>query len=406
MPSWKLVYPQLKLFRYIGIDQHMTKPCQPVLMLHGTLANHRTWEAMAGYFWNYGIDGLYALDMPEVQSGEPLHSTLDQLMQAIHVILDEQHPEAETLILIGHGAGGIVAYRYWQAFEEEARVSFLFSLAAPHNMTTFPLLREEMIRSAVRGGNPEDMRSTQSPPVDFSKIKALQGETSAVLVNIIGNQVEPNFDAVVRGLESSPQDDGIIMQGVGTAFDGIVRGLNLPEAVNWMVPLHPPLSHKDMNKDTRIAHAILSCLRGEYYRVTLKLVAIRLLGEDGGGLCGPIAFEINGSRMPADSVFHGLVNRLYVFEENVPPICTLSYPLDAMSGTIILHLKDLSNQRGRRRRMYTRVHLPLREADHTTHTMQDSEGSDFLWRIDCQRMPVVLEDPTIPPRPRLLSRGI
>lgn len=404
MSLWKLIHPPLKLFQYRGANTRTTKPCKPILMLHGTLASHRSWEYMAGQFWDYGINPLYALDIPEIQSGEAITQTFSQLAQAIQFLLDEEYAEANSIVLIGHGIGGILAYRYWQAFEDEARVSYLFMLATPHDMTIFPLLQEQMVRNPH--SSPVELKSTQSPPVDFSKIKALQGQSSTVLVNIMGKQIEPDFDAVVRGMDSPPPDDGMITQAVGMVFDGVVRGLNLPEAVNWTLPLKHPLGHRDMNKDPRVVKAILSCLRGEHFRIMLKLVAIRLLRDDGGGFSGPIAFEIDGNRMPPDSVFHGATNRLYIFDENVPPICTLSYPLGDMSGTIILHLKDLSDQRGRRRRMYSRLHIPLRETDRTTHTMQDSEGSDLLWRIICQLMPIALEDPAELPKRKPVPRGI
>jgi hypothetical protein len=56
--------------------------------------------------------------------------------------------------------------------------------------------------------------------------------------------------------------------------------------------------------------------------------------------------------------------------------------------------------------MYVRLHIPLVETNGTTHTMQDSEGSDYLWRIVCQQMPTVLVDPAVPEKKRTLSRGI
>lgn len=405
MQLWKLIHPHVNLFRYIGNSQAETKPCKPILMLHGTLASHRTWQIMAERFWEYGIEGLYAIDMPELQSSETIPTIFEQLTQAIHILLNE-HPEHDSVVLVGHGAGGIVAYRYWQAFEEEAKVAFLFMLASPHNTSVYPWLYEETVASNQTLAAKDLGKSTQSPAVEFTKVKAVQGNSSTVLVNIIGKQIEPDFDSVVRGLQSFSHDDRMLSQAVGNASDGVVQGFNLPEAVNWILPLHPPLEHRDMNKDNRVFEAILSCLRGEHYRVMLKPVAIRLVGDDGEGFSGPIAFEINGNRMPPDSVFHGVSNRLYIFDENVSPVCTLSYPVGQMSGTLILHLKDLSDQHGRRRRMYVRLHVPLREVDKTTHTMQDSEGSDFLWRLICQQMPSVLIDSALRQKSKEIPRGI
>jgi hypothetical protein len=56
--------------------------------------------------------------------------------------------------------------------------------------------------------------------------------------------------------------------------------------------------------------------------------------------------------------------------------------------------------------MYARLHIPLRTPDDAIHAIQDSEGSDFLWRVVSERMPVVLKDPSTPTEPEVLSRGI
>lgn len=402
---WTHIHPTLELYEYQGIpsDRAPIKLCQPILFLHSTLASHRSWDVMAEHLWHHGLNPLYALDMPEVQAGIPITETFEHLTQTIQYLLEQHHPNAEALVLIGHGAGGLVGYRYWQIFEDEARLSYLIMLATPHDSTVFSALREQNVRSNVN--SEVNLKTTASPPVDFSKIRALQGPTSTVLINIMGSQVGPDFDAAVRGdLET---EVGAITQSAGPTFDGVIRGLHLPEAVNLVVPLPPPLDHKDMNKDRRIADAILTYLQGRYYQVKLKLVGVRLHSDnDINGLSGPVAFEINGNWMPPDSVFQGVTDRLYLFEEHVPPICTLSYPVDNISCTITLHLKDLSDTYGRRRRMYVRLHIPLRETDSSTHTMQDSDGSDFLWRIVCQRMPIALKDPNIPEKNRQLSRGI
>ncbi len=404
MSSWKLVDPQLTLYRYAGSYVTDTGECKPMLMLHGTLASHRSWDVLAENLSAAGINKLYALDMAEVQHGTPIRETFEQVAHAIRVMLDDFHPQADQVVLIGHSAGALVAYRYWQIFEADARVATLFMLAAPHVTTVFHALGAE----TVQGAPPpkQEVWQTYSLPVDFTKITAVQGQLTTILVNIIGNQVGPDFDAVVRGMRSVTQTGGIIPHAVGPTYDGVMRGLYLPEAVNFVLPFRPPMDHKDINKDARVVDVILSCLKGEYYQVKLKLVAMRLVGEDQDHLSGPVAFEINGVQMPPDSVFQGVTDRLYLFEEHAPPICTLSFPVHDNSGTITLHLKDLSDQQGRRRRMFTRLHIPLREADSTTHTMQDSEGSDFVWRVICQRMPTTLKDPYAPEQPRRFSKGI
>ncbi|NDJ86048.1 MAG: hypothetical protein GYB66_09195 [Chloroflexi bacterium] len=402
---WQLTHPEMQLFRYHGAEEHQAKSCVPVLMVHSTLASHRSWEALAGQFWEAGVGDIYAIDVAEIQMGLPMDGGFDLLSRAIGFILGESETLYEALAVVAHGAGAVVAYRYWQAFEAEAGLSHLFLLGAPHHGTVFPLMRETTVSGDAMPAF-DGLVAHQNSASTFTKIESVQGQSSTVIVNFIGNQAGPDFDAVVRGLGSSTDRDGIISHAVGPNYDGLVQGLHLPEAVNLIVPLPPPLDHRDINKDHRVGDAILACLRGERYQLRLHLVGIRLRGEDVDGYSGPVAFEINGIRMPPDSIFHGVTDRLYLFDEHVPPICTLGYPSSAISGTITLHLKDLSNERRRRRRMYARLHIPLRTPDDAIHAMQDSEGSDFLWRVVSERMPVVLKDPSTPPEPEVLSRGI
>lgn len=406
MSFWESIQSDLQLFRYEGKPITQTlRECPPILMLHGTLSSHQSWKMLADQFWMYGLDSLYALDLPEIQTGQRFDQTYQQIAQTIDLLLNERHMDVAEVVIIGHGAGGIAGYRYWQHHDDRARISYLFMLGAPHSQTSFPLMPEQIVRGDP-STSPTSEKITYTPAVDFSKIKALQGPSSTVLINIWGDRVSPDFHGVAGGWRSTLTVEGVMMQAVGPTDDGIVRGLNLPEAINMTVPLRTRLGHKDLNKDSRVGETILACLRGEYYQVKLKLVGMRLRGEDGDGYSGPVAFEINGNRMPPDSVFHGLTERLYLFEEHVLPICTLGFSVESYSGTITLHLKDLSEQLGRRRRMYTRLHIPLRDSDSTTHTMQDSEGSDFIWRVVCQRMPVILHDPLAPDKSKPVTRGI
>jgi hypothetical protein len=286
--------------------------------------------------------------------------------------LSNQPPGETGVALIGYAAGGIAAYRYWLEYVEQSHLAYLFMLAAPHNRTVFPALREHFIRATT-----DDKRPFTGTFQNFSRIEAVYVQPSTVVVNIFGNSAGPDFD-------------------------GVIRGLRLPEAVNIVLPLH----HNALNRDRRVGEAIVRCLCGEFYQVKLKLVGLRMRREDADGLSGPVAFEIDRNRTPPDTLFHAVTERLYLFEEHVPPLCTLAYPASAKSATITVHLRDLSHSPGRRRRMYTRLHIPLAEDEGSIHSVQDSEGSEFVWRIVCQRIPATLRDPLAKAETPTVSRGI
>lgn len=400
---WQPVNTKLHLYEYSASPRHQAKTCRPILMLHSALSGLSSWEPMAEYFAAYGLEKLYALKISDLQRGVATEDSVEQVHAAIEFLLKQRHPKDGSVVVIGHGAGGLLGYRFWQRLQSTAHIEYLFMIATPHNTTIFPLLTEETVRNL----NPKaDPTVTQSLPVDFTKIRVQRPYSDTVLVNIMGHQVGPDWYGVLRGSRSTSHFDRIVTHDVGEVYDGLVQGLRLPEAINLIVTMRQQFDHRSLNKDKRVYDAILACLRGEYYQVKLRLVGLRLYGVDENRLAGPIAFEINGNRMPPDSIFQGIPERLYLFEESVPPLCTLHYEIGTVSSTITLHLKDLSNQRGKRRRMYTRLYVPLRHDNSISHTMQDSEGSDFIWRITCTRMPRVLDDPSIPEIKPARSKGI
>lgn len=355
--SWTCIHPKLGLYRYEGMAQRRSLPSKPILFLHGTLSSYRSWSKLAEQLWAEGANYIYAVDVESLHNAVTMPQFSVYLAEVIQFLLDVERGGESELALIAYAAGAVNAYRYWLEYADQSRLMMLFLIAAPHDRTTFPLLREIYINAGVENNQPRPSDTFQN----FTRVEAVQAQSSTVLVNIFGNLMGPDFD-------------------------GVVRGLRLPEAINQVLPL----DHQSLNKDQRVAKIILSYLQGEYYQVKLKLVGLRLRREDGEGLSGPVAFEVDRHRTPPDTVFQGITERLYLFEERVPPIYTMAYPVSASSATITLQLRDLSNVSSRRRRMYTRLHIPLKKDEGSIHSMQDSEGSDLLWRVTCQRMPIVL----------------
>ena len=356
--TWQAINPELKLYSYQEPGQ-VAEDGNPVLMIHSVMADHASWRPLAHQLAVAGMQDIYAIDIPEICNGSTYWaSALIQLHEAIEFLL-ANHPENDNIILTAFGVGGTLAYEYWQAWGDEARLAYLILIATPHAHTMFPDLTEKTIHGT--GADDTDQNyQTYTNPVDFNRIGAShRGQT--IVINIYGT-------------------------GVGLDFDGVVRSLWLPEAVNRIFPLR----HRELKKDERVTHFILECLRGNRYQVQLKLVGLQMRRADEDDHSGPVSFDVEGVRTPPDTVFKPMTDRLYLFEETVPPICTLSYPVSSVSAMLTLHLRDLSQTGNRRRRMYLRLHTPLIDGHSTAHTMQDSEGSDFLWRVVCKKMPTSL----------------
>ncbi|MCI0711592.1 MAG: hypothetical protein L0154_15665 [Chloroflexi bacterium] len=368
---WELVHSELNLYFYTCSVHHGAEKSMPILMLHSTLASHESWSQMAAYLCEAGASEIYAVDITEFQVESPnAKLTLSYLREVIFFIL-QNYPSYEQMGLVGYGAGGTLAYRYWQTWAEDKTLAYLFTIASPHSSTSFPLLEEQSFNASRNTG----LETTD--PIDYNRISAVQERSSTIVINMFGD-------------------------AVGVDFDGVVRGLRLPEAVNFVFPLR----HEQMNKDPRVVDILVECLRGERFMVKLKLVGMQMRRDDGDGRSGPVVFDVEGDRMPSDVVFQPITDRMYLFEEAVPPLCTLSYPIEDVSANITLHLRDMSTMSGRRRRMYIRLHIPLIHGDSTAHTMQDSEGSDLLWRIVCKQMPTVLGEAWYEKYSQQIIRGI
>lgn len=379
--QWQVIHRQLKLYGYVSGTRRLVKSSQPILMLHGTLAAHQSWNEMAEYLWTNGFESLYALDMEGLQANGPFGDVQRQVEQTIQYLLDDLHPRAETVTVIGHAAGGSVAYRYWQPLGDKARIGYLFMIAAPQQQTIFTVLKDYQMDPSTNKKNVA-ARATQTISMSFNRITSVQPTSSTTVVNMMGNL--PGHDL----------------------FDGVVRGIRLPEATNEIFYRDTRHLHRILPKDPEVFKTILSYLKGERYLVRLKLVGLRMLREDKKGYSGPVVFEIDGNLMPPDIFFEAITERLYLFEDRIPPMCTVSYPIENVSATITIHLKDLSDIQGRRRRMYTRLHIPLSDNESSAHAMQDSEGSDFLWRIVCKSVPSMIGDVKAPNFHDDLARGL
>jgi hypothetical protein len=355
--EWDKIEPHLRLYKYQQVS-HLAEDSKPVILLHSCLANHESLGTLAQYLTQGGVRDIYAADIMAIEDGLlTFDDAIKQLREVVQVILEE-HPDSSDVVMIGYGTGGMLAYNYWHVHGVRAHLAYLIMIATPHSGTVFSVLMEQ----SIRGSNPEQVDSYKhTSPIDFNRISMLSNRQNSVVINIMGD-------------------------GAGPDFDGVVRNLHLPEAVNKEFSLR----HEELHRSSEVANFILECLRGKRYQVKLKLVALQMRREDSPSFSGPVCFDIEGIRMPPDTIFEPIHERMYLFEEAIPPICTLSYPIQKHSAMITLHLRDLSQTGNRRRRLYVRLHTPLVNGSSTAHTMQDSEGSDFLWRIICEKMPTVL----------------
>lgn len=336
---WIKIEDDLSLFRYSS--RPTRRVSVPILLLHGPMTSHRTWDTLATYLSVNGLDTIYATDIDE---GALQKENLSFLNDVVEWLL-EQHQQ--QLVLIGHSTGGVLARRYLHRGNHSSEIIYLFSLASPHQQTYFSHI--------VYVPSEEPIPAT-------SYVRTPDIPQKTFMINIFGSKIRADFD-------------------------GTIRGVYLPEAVNYSVNV----GHSEIKHHGSVMAEILACLRGERYRVQLHLDSLTMKTADVDGRVGPFYFEVEGSRSPFDGVFQAVVDHHYQFDDNNTPLFTLAYPTTQTACSLVFRLKDKSRVRPVRRRLFTRILVALDEQKTVIHEMQDSEGSKIALRICCERMPALVE---------------
>ena len=258
------------------------------------------------------------------------------------------------MVLIGHSTGGVLARRYLLKLEGTNPILYLFTLGSPHTRTHFSY--QVFVPS-------EDLTPKNGTSAATRVVRTPEVPRETFVVNIFGN-------------------------AVGPGFDGTVRGVILPEAVNIVLPL----GHAELKYDDRVMNEIAAFLRGERYRMQLFLMSLHMQTQDDDGMVGPFYFEINGMRSPFDGIFQAEVNHFYAFDENSTPLATLAYPMEQRLVSTVFRLKDLSRTRPVRRRLFAKLLDSLSDDELSVHELQDNEGSKIALRVHSQIMPALLNN--------------
>lgn len=353
LSPWDTVQSDLAIFHYRSGSNRPVATQIPVLLLHGPMTSHRTWDTLGSFLSKQGFAHVYAADIADVQMGASLRPAIAHLREVVDWIIGQYQP-GTRMVLVGHSTGGVLARRYLLKIEGTNPILYLFTLGSPHTRTHFSyqvfVPSEEL---SPDGDSSASMRVVRTPEVP----------RETFVVNIFGNAVGPDFD-------------------------GTVHGVILPEAVNITLPL----GHSELKHDDRVMEEIAACLRGERYRMQLFLQSLHMHTQDEDGMVGPFYFEINGMRSPFDGIFKAEADHLYTFDDNSTPLATLAYPMEQRLVSTVFRLKDLSRARPVRRRLFAKLLDSLRDDELSIHELQDNEGSRIALRVHSQQMPALLNN--------------
>lgn len=347
---WRVINANLALYRFQSKDRHYIFTNPPILMLHGPMTNHRTWDTLASYLWANGFEDVFAVDIDDIQFGNPLQKHHIAMLNRLVDWILAQYPPDTNLVMIGHSTGGVLARRFLFKSPFEDRISFLFTLASPHHRTHFT--------HAVYVPAEYDMQNT---PPGIKVVKTAPVPQNTFTMNFFGNAVGPEFD-------------------------GTVRGIYLPDAINMVLPLE----HNAFKQHESVFSEMLACMRGERFRVQLYLESLHMVSAAPDGEIAPFFFEINGMRSPFDGIFQAEADHIYTFDENNTPLAALGYSDRQALVSLIFRLKDLSRAGSVKRRLFAKLLVTLGKDVTAVHEMQDNQGSTITIRVHTQRMPAII----------------
>lgn len=307
----------------------------PVLFLQ-TLPPE-TGNPLAGMFRADGFTEIYAYTVTDIsnEAALALFEVIEQLMR--------MYPEQERLIVVGCGDGGVLGRRYVTLGGYE-RVAFLFTLGSLHRHSQLAYLRGSIFE--LRDGMEEP------PPV------AAPALDKTIQVNVYSELLMNSLDR--KG-----------------------QGVHLPDAVNMALPL----GQEALCRDVLTYNALRQYLQGALWVVTVRLHSLYMHGSPDGEKTGPFCFEVNGWRAPFDGVFRVPIDTRFDFDPARTLLGTIIFPLTQLGRAVDIdfRLKDLGPLNGKRRKLFTSLHTPLREASVSEHLLQDSLGSEVGIQVYCDR---------------------
>ncbi len=301
-------------------------------------------SSLAGMYLEDGFTAIYAYPV----QGTDTEAALG-LADAVEWLMTTQHPQWQRLVMVGCVTGGVLGRRYLMLSGYE-RVAYLFTVGSSHRYSPLAYLRGTIFE-------PRD-GSDEPPPV------AAPALDDTVMLNIYS-------------------------EGLGAGAAQAEHGVHLPEAINVGLPLGP----EALCRDVLTYRAMRRHLQGQFWLVTVRLKSLVMQGAQEQERTGPFCFEVNGWRAPFDGAFRVPVGVLYEFDPARTLLGTVTFPLTEMGRAVDIdfRLKDLSPVSGRRRKLSTSLHTPLRDDLVSEHVLQDSLGSEVGIQVCCQRPRSVLE---------------
>jgi len=141
-------WPLMALHRLLIRDPEPAPSARPVLLVHGVLVNDGVFASFRRYLRRQGVDPVYTINYGPPLAG--IEHFAEQLDAKIEVVCAATG--AQSVVLIGHSMGGLVARAYLRRFGGR-RVDRLITLGTPHHGSVLAYLFPGRSLAQLRPGN-------------------------------------------------------------------------------------------------------------------------------------------------------------------------------------------------------------------------------------------------------------
>ncbi len=132
--SWALINPDLNLWRYydavpnIEYKRDDLSRFRPLLLVHGYMSNHTTWNWMVNQLWKDGFRIIFAFEMPDYKKG--FEHNMKFLARVVDYIL-EIEPVFNEIDILGHSMGGAITKHFIKLYQDSSKVRLFIGLGPP-----------------------------------------------------------------------------------------------------------------------------------------------------------------------------------------------------------------------------------------------------------------------------------
>ena len=246
---WVMVDQELKVWRFV-YSLPETEPLSerdrfhPILLIHGYRSSHVTWNYMTQRLWTAGFRNIFGMELFDYKVGLERNSHhLDDVMKLVFELVSGYN----SIDLIGHSMGGIVARFFAKNSDNRKKIRFIVTMGSAH--------------------------------------KGLSGSVS-FLIGILDRAKRTSRDLSSRKggmLEKlnttfTKEDQRITMLNIGGSLrryrgtDGFVKPVKLGDMINIIV--HS--KHTLLNKQDTTSLMILSLLLRKAWIVKLSLIEVKI----------------------------------------------------------------------------------------------------------------------------------